>query len=144
MGTASGASRETWAAARSASAAACSSAPAARRLPSMVLHGCRRAELVGFRWSFADLDRAVLTVKRPILQLEGKLHEEPTAKSRAGDRLVFLDAETAQLLREHHRAQPRARMKAGPGARSRELVMGESCQVKPGGAGGLEPTTGGL
>jgi hypothetical protein len=78
----------------------------------------------------------VLTVKRPILQLGGKLHEEPTAKSWAGDRLVFLDAETAQLLREHHRAQLRARMKAGPGARSRELVMGESCQVKPGGAGG--------
>jgi len=50
----------------------------------MVLRGCRRAELVGFRWAFADLDRGVLTVKRPILQLGGKLHEEPTAKSRAG------------------------------------------------------------
>ena len=47
----------------------------------MVLRGCRRAELCGFRWSFADLDRGVLTVKRPILQLGGKLHEEPTAKS---------------------------------------------------------------
>ena len=49
----------------------------------MVLRGCRRAELCGFRWSFADLDRGVLTVKRPVLQLGGKLHEEPTAKSRA-------------------------------------------------------------
>jgi Phage integrase, N-terminal SAM-like domain len=29
----------------------------------MVLRGCRRAELCGFRWSFADLDRGVLTVK---------------------------------------------------------------------------------
>ena len=57
----------------------------------MVLRGCRRAELVGFRWAGADLDRVVLTVKRPILQLGGKLHEEQTAKSRAGDRLVFLD-----------------------------------------------------
>ena len=54
----------------------------------------------------------------------------------AGNQLGFLDAETAQLLREHHRAQLRARMKAGPGARSRELVMGKSCQFKPGGAGG--------
>jgi len=32
----------------------------------------------------------------------------------AGDRLVFLDAETADLLRAHHRTQLRARMKAGP------------------------------
>jgi hypothetical protein len=53
----------------------------------MVLRGCRRAELCGFRWSYADLDRGVLTVKRPILQLGGKLHEEATAKSKAGDRL---------------------------------------------------------
>ena len=44
----------------------------------------------------------------------------------AGSQLGFLDAETAQL---------RARMKAGPGARSRELVVGKSCQFKPGGAG---------
>lgn len=69
----------------------------------MVLRGCRRAELVGFRWSFADLERGVLTVRRTVLQLGGKLHEEPTAKTRAGDRLVFLDAETADLLRAHHR-----------------------------------------
>ncbi len=62
----------------------------------MLLGGCRRAELAGFRWSYADLDRGVLTVKRTILQLGGKLVEEPTAKSRAGDRLVFLDDETAR------------------------------------------------
>ena len=58
----------------------------------MVLRGCRRAELCGFRWACADLDRGVLTVKRTLLQLGGKLHEEATAKSKAGDRLVFLDA----------------------------------------------------
>jgi hypothetical protein len=40
-----------------------------------------------------------------LLQLGGKLHEEPTAKSRAGDRLVFLDHDTAGLLREHRKAQ---------------------------------------
>ena len=92
----------------------------------MVLRGCRRAELCGFRWSFADLDRGVLTVKRPILQLGGKLHEEPTAKSRAGDRLVFLDAETVDLLRAHHRAQLRARMKAGPAWQDNDLIF---CQA---------------
>ena len=92
----------------------------------MVLRGCRRAELCGFRWSFADLDRGVLTVKRPILQLGGKLHEEPTAESKAGDRLVFLDAETADLLRAHHTAQLRARMKAGPAWQDNDLIF---CQA---------------
>jgi hypothetical protein len=41
---------------------------------------------------------SVLTVARPILQLDGKLHEEATAKSRAGGRPVFLDTKTARLL----------------------------------------------
>jgi hypothetical protein len=41
--------------------------------PSLVLRGCRRAELAGFRWAGADLDRGVLTVARPIVQLGGKL-----------------------------------------------------------------------
>src|SRR5258708_30328181 len=95
----------------------------------MVQSGGRRAEVCGFRWSGADLDvpygdpetgelhmGAVLTVKRVLLQLGGKLQEEPTAKARAGDRLVFLDADTAELLREQRRAQNKARMAAPPGA----------------------------
>jgi integrase len=92
----------------------------------MVLRGCRRAELVGFRWSYADLDRGVLTVKRPILQLGGKLHEEATAKSKAGDRLVFLDAETAKLLREHRKAQLAARLRAGEAWQDNDLIF---CQA---------------
>lgn len=99
-----------------------------------VLHGCRRAELCGFRWSYADLDRGVLTVKRTLLQLGGKLHEEPGAKSHAGDRLVFLDAETANLLRAHHRAQLRTRMKAGPARQHNDLSLlpARRAAVEPG------------
>ncbi len=109
----------------------------------MVLSGCRRAELCGFRWSFADLevpyrDRAgeqrmgaVLTVKRTILQLGGKLHEEETAKTKAGDRLVFLDDEpwadgspgTASLLREHKVSQDLERMLAGDAWQDNDLVF---------------------
>jgi integrase len=80
-----------------------------------VLRGARRGELVGLRWAGADLDRGVLTVERPILQLGGKL-EESTPKTRAGERLIFLDAETAELLRQWHRAQLRLRMQSAPGA----------------------------
>ena len=68
----------------------------------------------------------MLTVKRTVLQLGGKLHEEPMAKSRAGDRLVFLDAETTDLLRAHHRAQLRARMKAGAAWQDNDLIF---CQA---------------
>lgn len=79
-----------------------------------VLRGCRRAELVGFRWAHADLDRGVLVVERPILQLGGKLTES-SPKTEAGARKVFFDAETAELLREHRKAQLRTRMAAGAG-----------------------------
>jgi integrase len=78
-----------------------------------VLRGARRSELCGFRWSGTDLDRGVLAVERRVLQLGGKLDESAT-KTRAGERLVFLDAETAGLLREHRKAQAKARM-AAPG-----------------------------
>jgi integrase len=89
----------------------------------MVLRGLRRAELTGLRWSGADLDRGVLTVKRTIVQLGGRLVEEATAKSRAGDRLVFLDAETARLLREHRKAQLAARLAAGEAWQDNDLIF---------------------
>jgi len=92
----------------------------------MVLRGCRRAELCGFRWSFADLDRGVLTVARPILQLGGTLHEEAGAKSRAGDRLVFLDAGTAELLRAHKETQDLERQFAGEAWQDNDLIF---CQA---------------
>lgn len=69
--------------------------------------------------------QGVLTVKRPILLLGGKLHEEATAKSKAGGPLVSLDAETGQLLREHRKDQIRARMKVGEAWQDNDLI---SCQ----------------
>ncbi len=62
-------------------------------------------------------------MKRPILQLGGKLHQDPTAKSRAGDRLLFLDGETAALLRAHSSAQVKARMLAGEAWQDNDLVF---------------------
>ena len=89
-----------------------------------------------FRWAGADLEvpyrdpetgeqrtGAVLTVKRTIVQLGGKIHEERSAKSKAGDRLVFLDHDTAALLREHRKAQLKARMVAGPAWADNDLVF---------------------
>ena len=110
----------------------------------MILNGCRRAELCGFRWAGADLEvpyrdpetgeermGAVLTVARTLVQLGGKVHEEATAKTRAGDRLVFLDDQpwangepgTASLLREHKAAQEMEKMLAGDAWADNDLVF---------------------
>jgi integrase len=100
-----------------------------------VLRGCRRAELCGFRWAGAKLERsyrdptsgeertgAVLVVERPIVQLGGQLRES-RAKTNAGERKVFIDHDTAALLREHRKAQLRLRMKAGEAWQDNDLVF---------------------
>jgi integrase len=89
-----------------------------------VLRGARRGELCGFRWAGADLERGVLAVERPVLQFGGKV-DESEAKTNAGERLVFLDAETAGLLREHRKAQAKARM-AAPAWQDHDLVFCQS------------------
>jgi integrase len=64
-----------------------------------VLRGARRGELCGFRWSTAgtDLDRGVLIVERPTLQLGGKIAES-RPKSAAGARKVHRDAQVLLAL----------------------------------------------
>jgi Phage integrase, N-terminal SAM-like domain len=65
---------------------------------------------------------ALLGVERPIIQLGGKLRESK-AKTKMGQRRVFLDHETAELLREHRKAQLRLRLKAGNVAGQRPGVL---------------------
>jgi hypothetical protein len=90
-----------------------------------VLRDPRRAELRGFRWTDAVMEKpyrdpetgeerlgAILPVWRPPVQLGGKVRESK-AKTRAGQRYVFLNQESAELLREHRKAQLRARLRAG-------------------------------
>jgi integrase len=100
-----------------------------------VLRGCRRGELCGFRWADAELDKpyrdpatgkrrngAVLVVRRPIVELGGKLRESE-AKTDAGKRKVFLDHDTAALIREHRKTQLKLRMKAGEAWQDNDLVF---------------------
>ena len=71
-----------------------------------VLRAPRRAEMCGFRWASSVLDKpyrdpatgeermgALLDVERPLVQIGGKIVES-RAKTRAGERHVFLDYET--------------------------------------------------
>ena len=103
-----------------------------------VLRAPRRAEICGFRWTGTELEKpyrelgtgeqrlgAVLPVRRPLIQLGGKVRESK-AKSRAGERYVFLDQGTAELLREHRKAQLSARLRAGETWEDNDLVF---CQA---------------
>jgi integrase len=103
-----------------------------------VLRAPRRAELCGFRWADSDLEKpypdpqtgkeltgALLGVERPIIQLGGKVRESK-AKTKKGQRRVFLDHETAELLRQHRKAQLRLRLTAGDVWQDNDLVF---CQA---------------
>lgn len=88
----------------------------------VVLRGARRGEAVGFRWAGADLDAGYLTVDRPVLQLGGEV-TEGKAKSKAGERRVWLDAGTVALLRAHRRTQLAERLRASTAWQDRDLVF---------------------
>jgi integrase len=87
-----------------------------------VLRGLRRGELCGLRWASAELDAGVLVVDHTILELDGHL-VDGVPKTAAGVRRVYLDGETAELLREHRQAQRKARMRAGADWKDHDLVF---------------------
>jgi hypothetical protein len=55
-------------------------------------------------------------------RLGGRATEGPP-KTKAGERLIFLDAETARMLREHRTAQVKARMPAGEAWQDNDLIF---------------------
>lgn len=87
-----------------------------------VLRGMRRGELVGVRWSDADLDAGVLTLAHTILQLGGKI-TAGTPKTEGSERKIFLDKITAELLRQHRRDQAAARLQAGSAWEDNDLIF---------------------
>jgi integrase len=88
----------------------------------IVLRGARRGEAVGLRWSGADLDAGYVRVERPVL-LVGADVIESRPKSRAGERLIWLDAETVRLLRTHRETQGLERQFAGEAWQDNDLVF---------------------
>ncbi|HSR82682.1 MAG TPA: site-specific integrase [Streptosporangiaceae bacterium] len=70
----------------------------------MVLRAARRAEVCGLQWAGWDGKNGIFSVQDTLLQLGGKL-TMGKPKTDAGKRLIFLDAETADLVRKHRDAQ---------------------------------------
>ncbi|GAA3070617.1 site-specific integrase [Streptosporangium carneum] len=88
----------------------------------MLLRGLRRGEACGLRWSDIALTTGHATIFQTVLQYGGRIVID-TPKSRAGKRVVSLDAETVRLLKAHKKAQLRARLAAGDGYEDNDLVF---------------------
>lgn len=88
----------------------------------VLLFGPRRGEAAGLRWSGADLDAGYIRVDRTVL-LIGSEVTEGTPKTRAGERLIWLDSKTIELLRRHRAVQDLERQFAGEAWQDSDLVF---------------------
>jgi hypothetical protein len=59
---------------------------------------------------------------QPIVLVRGVITES-TPKTKTGDRLIWLDAETIRILKEHRAAQLRTRLKAGDRWQDNDLIL---------------------
>jgi integrase len=99
----------------------CEGRPLGLMFRTVVLRGARRGEAVGFRWSTSDLNAGYLGVDRPVLQIGGKI-TEGKARSKAGERRVWLDSGTSQRYRTHRREQVAERLPASSAWEDNDLI----------------------
>jgi integrase len=84
--------------------------------------GLRRGELAGLQWHDLDLDTALMTVRHTITQGKGGL-EVGRPKTRKGERIVPLDAQTVEVLRRHRTRQEVERRAWGDAYEDNDLVF---------------------
>ncbi|WP_182907603.1 site-specific integrase [Microbispora sp. H13382] len=78
----------------------------------IALRGLRRGEAVGLRWPEVSFTSGTIAVNWQITQL-GWTPVQGKPKTDASDRVIALDAETLEILKEHRRRQAKERLKAG-------------------------------
>ena len=73
-----------------------------------------------------------MRVRRPIVLVRGAVTES-TPKTKTGDRLIWLDAETVRILKEHRTAQLKARLMTGESWQDNDLIFcqGDGAPYKP-------------
>ncbi len=74
--------------------------------------GARRGELLNLRWRDIDLEFPQIRITGSAAVIAGKRIEGTTKSGRS--RTISLDADTAQVLRDHWKRQAQDRLKAGP------------------------------
>jgi integrase len=88
----------------------------------VVLRGARRGENLGLRWAGANLDEGYLSVERTVLQHGGRI-TEGRAKTKAGERRIYLDAATVAMVKAHRRAQLAERLRASTAWQDNDLIF---------------------
>ncbi len=74
--------------------------------------GARRGELLNLRWHALDLDLGEVRITGTAAVIAGQRIEGTTKSGRS--RTVSIDAETVQVLRDHHKRQAEERLRVGP------------------------------
>jgi integrase len=82
--------------------------------------GMRRGEILGLRWADIDFETARLSVRQALVAVAYGVIES-TPKSHNA-RVIDLDPETVDLLREHRRRQAEERLEWGTDYQDRDLV----------------------
>ena len=92
----------------------------------LVLCGLRRGEAVGLRWRDVDLEQGILHVRQQLVVVGAEV-VIGAPKSKAGHRLVALDAATVTMLECHRRDQDRRRYESRRTVGS-DLVFTSDCR----------------
>jgi len=83
--------------------------------------GCRRGEVCAVRWTDIDLERRQLSIRRAIVQVDGKLREKDTKTHQS--RRVALDEATVAILRTHRLRQREQALALGVGVADDALLF---------------------
>lgn len=78
-----------------------------------IYSGARLGEILALNWSDLDLDKAIVTISKNRLQINGKMVVQNSTKGGEGRRLVSLDSETIDILKEYRLEQLKKRLVAG-------------------------------
>jgi integrase len=88
----------------------------------VLLHGPRRGEAVGARWTGHDHAAKTLRVLRPLLQLGGRVVES-TPKTKAGERTLYLDTVTNDGIKTLRVRQAGHRLQLGAAYENGDLIF---------------------
>ena len=88
--------------------------------------GCRRGELCGLRWSDIDLPAGLLAVNRTLEPVEGKGLLFSTPKTKKSCRVIKLDENAVQLLRDYQQWQLREKLRIGSKWARKVRILGKT------------------
>lgn len=74
-------------------------------IETAIFTGCRRAEIVGLKWSDIDFETKTLSVKRSIYKIAGEKAQEKTPKSKNGIRTMCIPQRLCDTLLEYKETQ---------------------------------------